>query len=515
MPAMFKTTMFLVVVALAASATAQEAPTPSTGAFELVLSEANRLASQGKYPDASIVYRKILDEGDESAAYYQEAKYQMGVVLYQLKLYVSAFGNFDNICDSGTSHARYKDTLPWLVKIHRELPGETNSLLRMANFPVEMYPENLAEEINFYVGQHHYYQGNLTAALQSLGRVGTSNPNLYTKAVYLKGVVHVRRNEAGPASDAFKEVLRFVRENKKTVVESGRMTDLAMTALARIFYSTGQFDTALRYYDQLPQDSDTWLESLFEKSWAYYRLGNFGRALGNLMTVNSPYFEQEYYPEAHVLRAVIYFKNCYYDEALATIDPFYKEYYDVMKELESSLAGRPDPNDFYNYIAAVSVKGGAYSAKVKKIFNAALADKKLRRLFGFVVQISKEIQLVEEMKKTPVGKAMAEFLIPDLVAYRFLTTGEAGKLARERLGLVQKDLKGLLAQALKVRFESLNAQKGKLGESLRKEQILAKKGSLDRTVDAEHILWPYDGETWFDELGSYHVSLMSRCGTAD
>jgi len=231
--------------------------------------------------------------------------------------------------------------------------------------------------------------------------------------------------------------------------------------------------------------------------------------------VNSPYFEQEYYPEAHVLRAVIYFKNCYYDEALATIDPFYKEYYDVMKELESSLAGRPDPNDFYNYIAAVSVKGGAYSAKVKKIFNAALADKKLRRLFGFVVQISKEIQLVEEMKKTPVGKAMAEFLIPDLVAYRFLTTGEAGKLARERLGLVQKDLKGLLAQALKVRFESLNAQKGKLGESLRKEQILAKKGSLDRTVDAEHILWPYDGETWFDELGSYHVSLMSRCGTAD
>jgi tetratricopeptide (TPR) repeat protein len=258
MPEMFKTTMFLAVVALATPAAAQEAPAPaggdpaaapapSKGAFELVLSEANRLASQGKYQDASIVYRKILDEGDEAEGYYQEAKYQMGVVLYQLKLYVSAFGNFDNICDAGVKHARYKDTLPWLVKIHRELPGETNSLLRMAAYPVDLYPADLAEEINFYVGQHHYYQGNLAAALQSLGRVGSTHADLYIKAMYMKGVVHVRRNEAGPASDAFKEVLQFVRQNRKTVADSGRMTDLAMTALARIFYSTGQFDTALRY----------------------------------------------------------------------------------------------------------------------------------------------------------------------------------------------------------------------------------------------------------------------------
>lgn len=513
-------TMFVPALARAQSAeqsTEQQVtgPAPVQSAFSLVLTEGKRLASQNKYYDAAVVFHKIIAEGDETQPYYQEAQYELGVTLFKLNLFISAFGYFDRIADTGPSHIRYKDTLPWLLKVHRELPGETNSLFRMASYPVDLYPSDTAEEISFYVGQYYYYEGNLAGALEALSRVGQTNPEIFVKAMYLKGVVLVRKNEAGPASEAFKEVLRFLRDNTERIPDASRYINMTIMALARIFYSTGQYETAVRYYDQIPEDSAEWLDSLFEKSWAYFQLGNFARALGNIQTINSPYFEEEYYPESFVLKAVIFFKNCHYEEALATIDPFYKSYHEVLKELESVLSAQSEPADFYNYLAALSVKGGAYSLKVKKILNAALADKKLKRLFGFIIELSKEKQRVEELRKHPVARAMANFLIPELEAYRSLTIQDAGKLARERLLRVHKELKSLLAQALKVRFESLNAQKGILEEKFRKEQVIEKKAvSEDEQlvdVDREHVLWPYDGEAWKDELGSYYYPLRSLC----
>lgn len=489
-------------------------------AFTLVLGEGKRLSSQGKYYDAALVFNRILAEGEESAPYYQEAQYEMGVALFSLKFHVSAFGYFDRVVEVGPTHVRYVETLPYLVKIHREIPGETNTLFRMASYSPDKYPIDMAEEISFYVGQYHYYEGNLDAALESLSRVGASRPELFVKSMYLTGVVRVRQNQAKPASEAFKEVLRFVA--KSGAFEGrDRYKEMAVIALARVFYSAGQaskdeFETAVRYYDQIPQNSEQWLDSLFEKSWAFYQTGNFTRALGNLLTVGSPYFEEEYYPEASVLRAMIFFKNCLYDEALSTIDPFYKEYFEIHKELEAVLGRYTDPTDFYQYLASLSKRGSGYTLKVKKIFNAALADAKLRRLFGFVVTISQEIQQLEALRSNPVAKGLADFLMPDLLAYRSLAMSEAGQLARERLSRVRRELKTLLSQALKVRFEALNAQKGILEESVKKQLVAGTttKKKVAFKPDSEHYFWAWDGEYWKDELGSYHYPLQSACGAA-
>ncbi len=488
------------------------APQPTSGsAFQIVLNEGKRLSGQGKYYDAALLFHKILSEADESEPWYQEAQYEMGVALFNLGLYVSAFGYIDRIADRGEEHIRYRHALPWLVRIHRMIPGERSTLFRMAAYPLDAYPPEMTDELAFYTGQYYYYEGSLAKALDALGRISPRSPGIYAKGTYLKGVAHVRLNQAQPAAEAFKETLRFVSENRGIVEDAARIEEMAIMALARIFYSTGQFDTAIRYYDQVPEGSDQWLDSLFEKSWAYFQAGQYARALGNIHTVASPYFEEEFYPEAHVLKAVIFFKNCHYDAALETIDPFYKEYYDVMKELEGTLRGHSDPSRFYQYLASISVKGGEYSLKVKKIFNAALADRRVRSLFEFVVQINREMAQIEELRKHPVAKDLVDFLAPDLVAYRALTMSEAGRLAYERLLRVHKDLKRLLSQALRVRFEALNAQKGILGEAAHAEMVVPAGGGEEVEVDVEHVLWPFDGEYWKDELGSYYYPLESLC----
>ena len=43
--------------------------------------------------------------------------------------------------------------------------------------------------------------------------------------------------------------------------------------------------------------------------------GDYPHALGNIHTIEAPYFPNSFYPEAEILKAVIYFANCNYDDA--------------------------------------------------------------------------------------------------------------------------------------------------------------------------------------------------------
>jgi len=488
---------------------AQESP---QGAFSILLSEGRTLAQAQRLYDACLLFNKILSEAPETDPIYQEAQFEMGVALFNLKLYVSSFVYLDRVAEAGPSHPRFAGALPYLVRIHRMIPGERATLLRLESYPYTIYPPDMADEISFYVGQYHYYEGNLDKALESLERVSQNTPNIYPRALFLKGAIFVRKDEDQMAVKAFEEAYEYIRANRKSIQGVTALEDMVKMALARAYYGVRDYTKAIEYYDRVSEESGLWLDSLFEKAWAYYKLGKYDRALGSLHTVSSPYFEEEFYPEAFILKAVIFYRNCYYDEALATVDPFYSEYYAVLKELEAVLETHKDPDQFYQYLAAISVRGAQYSVKVKKIFNAALADRRLRALFSFVVHISREIALVEQLKGLGPASQLANILLPDLIAFRSITMAEAGKLARERLLRVHKELRDLLSQALRVRFETLNAQKGILTEAEGSEILASDVLTQEVPVDFEHTKWPFDGEYWRDELGSYYYPLPSRCG---
>jgi hypothetical protein len=479
--------------------------------FILLLRDGVKLADEKRHYDACLLFHKIVTDGDENENYFKEAEFELAKNLFNLKLYISSFSYFDRIVEAGASHPRYKDTLSYLLEIHKALPGDTSSLVMLAEYPESIYPPDLADQIHFYAGQHDYYQMNLDRSLEHLSRVTTKDKILYLKATYLKGAVLVRKNLAKEASEAFKDILRFIKTGGYTGKEYKKHEDLAFLSLARIFYTIGDFETSIKYYDEISDSSPHWLETLFEKSWAYFQTTNYPRALGNLHTLNSPYFEEEYFPESYILKAVIMFYTCNYSEALQIIDPFYKDYWELMKELENLLKEQTDPSEFYKYLAKLSVKGGNFSLKLKRIFNAALADMKIRRGFTFIVQINQEISQVEEMRKHIIAKRLADLLLPDLLAYRSLMISEAGKLANARLSRILKELKSQLSQALKIKFEALNAQKGMLQAEIKAEQSRNVSKLAEPYIDDEHQLWPFDGEYWKDELGSYFYPVENKC----
>ncbi len=506
---------------------------PVTLAPEVVVSDAalaqwvregNAKFDDEQFMAAALKYEQAINAGSADSAAVQEAQFQLGASLYELGLYQSALGRLDPIVEARQTHPKYRKALVYLLRIARATGSDPGVLQRIADYPPELYPPAYADELHFLVGQYYYNERQLADALTRFQQVGERNPDFFVRARYLEAVVHIAQSGLGAgarevngekltlAAESLKTILRYQRDTGSSAVID-RTAGKALLTLGRLFYSTRQYDVSVRYYDQLPSDSSEWLDALYEVSWVHYQLKNYPRALGNLQTLNSPYFSDQYFPESRVLQALILFYNCRYDEADVIVKEFVKDYFPLMDKLRKEINQFADPNAFYQWLASLSQSTDAeYSQRFQRIFNAALADKKLRRKFDTITKLNKEIGRLDELAGAGgATDGLLGWLKSDLAAYRSLVVGEAGGLAQGRLLRVLQDLRRHLAGALKIKQETLKARRGDSADSVLQEQAAAAAAKAPIEVDDEHIEWPFTGEYWQDELGSYLYDIDSLC----
>jgi len=487
-----------------ATAWAKRSAHPEVAAAETLFEDERYYDAFGKLSELSA----RLKEGSPERA---RAEYLLGETLFRLRLYQSSFRVFDQIAIAGPSHPHYGDAIRAFLQIHRVVPGDLATLERLAAADERTYPKNSVDEILFHVGQHFYYHNDWAKALDRLTRVQPKGGEHYLKARHLAGVIQVIKNDARPAADLFKDILRY-EERFGSPSYYPRYRELAYLALARVFYSTGQYETAVRYYDQITEGSDVWLDSLFELGWAYFQLNRMDRVMGHLHTLNSPYFEDRYYPEARVLAALIYFRTCRFEETAQTVKQFLDEYRPLKKELDVQLGKAQSPTEFYSYLARLSKGGAKLSVPLRRIFAAALGDKKLNRLFQLVAETGRELEGLEKLKRNTNAQRAAQTYIEDLLRMRGVLTAEAGDLARKRLTGVNEELTEIIRQGLRIKYETSKASRGNITPSVRKEmQETAEAASAPREVDEEHVEWPFDGTYWKDELGGYSYTIESKC----
>jgi hypothetical protein len=84
-----------------------------------------------------------------------------------------------------------------------------------------------------------------------------------------------------------------------------------------------------------------------------------------------------------------------------------------------------------------------------------------------------------------------------------------------RIQRVYDELNALLSQALRIKYETLRSQRATLETEkyLSPEEIAAIRHSElpPPATDEEHMYWPFEGEYWRDELGSYTYLISNRC----
>ena len=343
---------------------------------------------------------------------------------------------------------------------------------------------------------------------QLAGAVGPESA-FYVRAIYLRGLYDLHEHRDQDAVHAFQEVVR--QTNPRVVERPDNVTrELGILSLGRMHYAHKQFDRSIYYYRKINRDSSWWLTALLESSWAYLRRSDFDKALGNLLTLHSPFFEAQYFPESMLIKSIIYYEACRYEEARAFSDGFLAQYRPLMEQFQAAV----DSEDASRWVQLLLGEREGYAAA-------------MGGAFGDLVQRDPELR---SARRRMVGFQEEEKLLADLVAGNFADSGAGrvlgkmykairGELLEEVSGMVRRRLRvetgalrDLLAQGLRIQLEIARSEREALQRSAHGEVVgeVIPPANLDVKLDDEHLYWPYEGEFWRDELGTYEVAF-SQC----
>ena len=505
--------------------------------------QAKRLFDQERWAEAALLLKRVVDgdTGDDKGNQ-QIAEYHLAVSLYRLQFYQASYDIFRRIAER-PNHLKFKETLLWLAKLATQLPEPAGIIDSVGKYSRDMLDRfdnpqqrELYWQLNYMLGRFKYGDvqpegRNFEEAIQLFERVGRDSP-YFVKSQFFMGISYVQLRKSVPAVRAFQRIIDAINEGVQGVEDEARMRDLANLSMARTFYSASiqlddnnvpsidekKLSAAVKYWNLVDVASEYWLDALFEQSWAYFMAGDYPHALGNIHTIQSPYFPNAFYPEADIVRAVIYFTTCQYEDATSLVAKFQKRYDPIAKELSAVLKrfeGEGSEAKFYEFLLQVRDGKGDLSPTVRPIVENALSDRELLRNIEYVRVLDQELKRFNSaptsFRNSPVGADVED----NVGIARTAAVKRTGDLARKRYKRNLDELNEHLRSSQKIIVDITNAQRKKLDEEIAtgqwSEEEAFRFGRVD--PDEEHVIWPFDGEYWRDELGYYRQVVESECGS--
>ncbi len=512
------------------------------------LDAAKKLLEEKATETAALAFDQILHEPRFSSIH-DEARYQRAKALARLGLGYSALAAFDEVLDKGPSGTRFfQSAMEWLFWVGRRLPNEQPLLSRVARHAAQGVPPAYEDRVNYVLARYEFERGR---ALTDAGRAGEAKAaweearrlaakvreqggagalsvtpvpsgaagardapqldagDVYARAKFVDGLIAYAQGNDAAATEQFKDVVRLTNPRKARTPDL-ELRELAFLQLARIHYQNRQNRYAIFYYGKMPWGGERWLEGLWEASYAHYRIGDYEKALGNLLTLQSPYFKDEYYPESYVLKAIVYYENCRYPEARMVLEQLASLYEPVYSELTQLTSAPRSSGAFYDLVRSRAAEGGV----AKKVFKLAETDQNVARLVESIGAMEHEMDVGlgarrPEFRDAALGRELRQKLSAD----RTTLVEEAAQRMRAKLEYERDQLRHLLAQALRIQIEVTHKEREALEGSLAKgSQVeVVRDLKYSYAVSDEHLYWPYEGEFWRDELGTYSYTLTKGC----
>ncbi|MBX3126876.1 MAG: hypothetical protein KF718_09165 [Polyangiaceae bacterium] len=499
---------------------------------------AKKLFDRERWAEAAQALHRVVagDTGDD-AGNKQLSQYYLAISLYRLKFYQASYAVFSVIADN-KHHLKFKETLLWLAKLATDLPEPADIVERVGKYTDDEVARfnneqqrDLYWQLNYLLGRYKYRNRQYENAVRLFQKVDRKS-EYYVKAQFFSGISYVQLRKSVPAVQSFQRIEKAIDEGVTGVEDEARMADLAYLSMARTFYSASirldaetnapsvderKLSAAVKYWNTIDVASEYWLDALFEQSWAYFMAGDYPRALGNIHTIQSPYFPNSFYPEADVLKAVIYFANCNYQGATTVVARFNKKYVPIRTELEKTLkrfSGANQEEPFYKFLLEVREGKANLDPKVRPIVENALSDRQLLRNIEYVRMLEDEARRYKASPPSFQSSGAGRQVEDSLKLARQLAVQQTGELAMSRYQRNVDELNEHLRNGEKILIDITAAQRNLLDQKISEGQVSAAESKIFGVVkpDEEHVLWPFDGEYWRDELGFYRQVVESACG---
>jgi hypothetical protein len=150
---------------------------------------------------------------------------------------------------------------------------------------------------------------------------------------------------------------------------------------------------------------------------------------------------------------------------------------------------------------------------LERILNLALTDKDLKKTVDSITELEGEIDSIAAKGDTFKYSNLSKAVIEQLKVQREGLIKKAGVMAKGKLEFELGSLKTMRANGLRIKFETTSKEKDFLEAMLASggEQATVKPYILKYGVPDEFLYWPYVGEFWRDELGTYQYTLTKGC----
>jgi hypothetical protein len=503
--------------------------------------KADNLYVKGDYAGAAMEYYQVV-ANMRTSRWFPLAQHRLAKSLYRMKLPSSSLHTFEQIMKAGRQHPQFRKSLGFTITLLRQLKDDVSlgQAMQIPTSDAELssfgntFPRQYRAQMLFLLGRYYFSQlvlakdtttknKHLNSTAKLLNQIRSSNALDYSRSRYILGVVFDLVQRPNSAARSFNSSILAARK-VKLKKEQQNILELNLMSLARIHYGSKHFSGAIRYYNAIPRESSRWLDSLFERAWAYARLGRYEEALGILHTLDSPYFRDRYYPENDIIRAVSYLASCRYNKVKQIYRAYLRRYTPLINTIRKTEASYRIPGRLYEFLQnrrrELSSKGlaGDNSDRLfTQILNLIYKDKPLRRLFHYIKQVEKELEQFKQTSAQFRGSLLGRKLLTSLVNRRKYLIKQSEARTRRRMKFAAKELVRLKASMLKIYYETLTAEKQLLRSSSKQTGFdfggkkTVKKNKYTVAVNSDFVYWPFRQEYWVDELGYYRYRIKGEC----
>lgn len=341
----------------------------------------------------------------------------------------------------------------------------------------------------------------------------------FLAAKYQEAMIAVQEERPQDAEKALRVILYGPAFQKSTLPAKTKalLVDYAHLALGRLYYQQRQFTESVRSYRLVRREGPLFYDALFEQAWAFFMAGYPNHALGALHGADSPFFADRFNPETAILRPIIYYWICRYDESRTALAEFMEKHADGVASL-TSLLDRQHFDDetayqlFENLISGVSSESLGVPHKILRTAAAKDSMQLVRDQYAAVVEEEQRLR-ARGIHQTTEGLAKTfDYLDRWGAALR----KDIGNRYLKELRAMKQDYEQLYSQAQFLYVELLMSEK---------EQLLGKE--LHASSKLNHVTmknnvagwgkanqsWGGDdkNEFWWDEVGFYIYNVRPMC----
>ncbi len=378
--------------------------------------------------------------------------------------------------------------------------------------------EQFGRDWYYFIGTHYERNHQTELAIENFNKLQIRD-RYFIPSQYQKGMIYYDSNKLEKAMESFNNIL-YPTSEELSSLEAETKEDIknyTYLALARIFYQEKDFKKSIYNYRQVSRNSFLFYDALFEQSWALFMGGYPNHALGALYSVDSPFFKNEFNPEASLLRSISYYWMCHYDNARLALNEFIHKHAEGVEKLEKFL-DRKRLNSQTAYTLFENLESGISESALGIPRNILETAANKDSMLLYKEQLSFVDEELSKIKKdgiygSRVGDAEAISL---LTKWNQSLKNSLGETYLSELKDLRENYDRLNSQAQFLSLELLMSEKEKiLGRELHAASKITSVSSLKniRGWAKQGQSWATDdkNEYWWDEIGFYIYDVKPEC----